>query len=198
MRLTELDVKDAAKTAAGNWRKFECFVWFRASDLKRPDDWTIIYTHNRDSCLIDQSNAAVIDKALEQFVGKDVVSESHSHWVVGHVDGFSIRVYRRGKITQAFQTYFQLLQQMDDYPILDETDYSDREYEATLENIPMAAWRLQRQYELPEGWEGDVYSWLSENRCSSLENTDDLGGYPDEEDLEAAFDALGYLRLELV
>lgn len=190
-RIGDLTLEEAAQRAAGNWRDFECFVWYRKADLARPDDWAIIYTSNRDAGLTDQSNSAVIAKALEPFT-RDVVSESHSHWLVGHVDGFSIRVYRRGKITQAFRTYFELLQQMEDYPILDESDYSDREYEATLENIPLAAWRLVKQYILPGGWESDVYSWLADNRSSALENRDDLGGWPDEDDMEAAFVALGY------
>lgn len=191
MQLCNLTLEEAARRAAGNWRNFECFIWYRRHDLDRPDDWAIIYTHNPSSTLIDESNAAVIAEALKAFPS-DVVAESHSHWLVGHVDGFSIRVYRRGKITKAFTTYFELLQQIEDYPILDESDYSDREYEATLANIPLAAWRLARQYELPEGWEGDVYSWLSDNRSSALENRDDLGGWPDEEELEAAFAALGF------
>ena len=39
----------------------------------------------------------------------DVVMESHSHWAVGHVDGFSIRVYRDGEITEAFRTYHRCI-----------------------------------------------------------------------------------------
>ena len=107
-----------------------------------------------------------------------------------------IRVYRDGEITEAFKTYHDLMEQLDGYPILDEEDYSDREYEATLENITDAAWRVKHEYTLPEGWECDVYSWLSDNRQSAVENRDDQGGYPEEDDLRAAFDALGYERVE--
>ena len=56
------------------------------------------------------------------------------------------------------------MEQMDGYPILNEEDYSERELEATLENISDAAWRVKDEYTLPEGWESDVYSWLSDNR----------------------------------
>ena len=72
------------------------------------------------------------------------------------------------------------------------TDYSDREFEATLENIKDAAWKLKNDFDLPEGWESEVYSWLSDNRCGEIENTDDQGGYPSEEALREAFDALGF------
>jgi hypothetical protein len=125
-----------------------------------------------------------------------VVTESHGHWAVGHVDGFSIRVYREGEITDAFRTYHDLAERMADYPILDEEDHSHREYEATLENIADAAWRLKGEYDLPEGWEGEVFSWFWDHRQSAVENRDDQGGYPEADDLRAAFEALGYERTD--
>jgi hypothetical protein len=195
MKLSEYELDDAAKQAAGNWQSFSCFVWFRDRELNDAAQWAVIYTSNRDSGLLDQSNAAVIEKAMTPFTAgddPDVVLESHSHWAVGHVDGFSVRVFKEGKITEAFKTYHELARQMDDYPILDESDYSDREYEATLDNIKDAAWRLKNDFELPEDWQYQVYSWLSDNRCGEIENIDDLGGYPSEAALKAAFDALGF------
>ena len=166
-----------------------------AGDIPDAENWAIIYTHNRDSGLLDQSNADAIEEALERFTQGDnpnVVFESHWHWAVGHVDGMSIRVYRRGRITKAFKSYHALAQRLADYPLLDEEDYSRREYEATLGNLPDAAWRLKREYELPEGWEEVVYRWLSDHDCSAIENRDDQGGYPSEDQLRAAFEALGY------
>jgi hypothetical protein len=195
--LGELTVEDAAVEAAGNWQRFSCFVWNRERELDDPDNWAIVYTHNRDSGLLDQSNASVFTKALGPFSeadDPDVVFESHSHWAVGHVDGFSVRVFRNGEITDVFRTYHELAEQMADYPILDESDYSNREYDATIENIANSAWRLKGEYDLTEGWEGDVYSWLSDHRQRAVENRDDHGGYPDQSDLRAAFDALRFER----
>jgi hypothetical protein len=194
--LRTLDLEEAAKTAAGNWRRFDSFIWFRDSELEDADQWAIVYTHNRDSGLLDQSNAAVIEKALEPFTqgdDADVVFESHSHWAVGHVNGASLRVFdRQGEITPAFRTYFELIEQKEAYPVLDESDYSQREYDATLENISDAAWKLKRQFVLPEGWENAVYSWLTDHDSAQVENRDDVGGYPSEESLRAAFEAVGY------
>ena len=194
-RLGELDLKDAAKQAAGNWQRFSCFVWYRDRELKKPEDWAVIYTHNRDSGLLDQSNAGVIRKSMMPFTegdDPDVVMESHSHWAVGHVDGFLVRVFKRGRVTKAFRVYHELAVQMAEYPILDESDYSNREYEATFENVGEAAWRLKSEFDLPADWQSDVYSWLSDHRDRALENKDDQGGYPEEGDLKAAFEALGY------
>lgn len=195
MKLGELDLEEAAQQAAGNWQDFHCFVWFRDRELNDAEQWGIIYTSNRDSGLLDQSNAAVIGKAMKPFSNgddPDLVFESHHHWAVGHVDGFSIRVFRDGEITEAFRKYHELEVRMDDYPILDESDYSDREYEATVENIDLAAWKLKEKFDLPEGWEDRVYGWLSEHDCNEIENVDDQGGWPEEEALEAAFKALGF------
>ena len=49
---------------------------------------------------------------------------------------------------------------------------------------------------LPEGWDSEVYSWLSDNDPNQLENRDDQGGWPDEESLRVAFTALGYKEQE--
>ena len=160
--LGTLDIEEAAKKAAANWQKFDSFIWFRDRDLDDADQWAIVYTHNRDSGLLDQSNASVIEKALEPFTegnDPDVVFESHSHWAVGHVDGASLRVFdQHGEITPAFRAYFELLEQMEAYPALDESDLSQREHEATQSNIEDAAWRLKRDFVLPEDWVGQVYS----------------------------------------
>jgi hypothetical protein len=199
MSIGEMTLDDAANEAAGNWRRFSCFVWFRERDIPDPDNWAVIYTHNRDSGLLDQSNSQQIAEALEPYTegdDPDVVMESHDRWAVGHVDGFSVRVLRDGRVTDAFRTYHDLAERLADYPILDEEDYSRREYEATVENIADAAWCVKDEYELPEGWEGDVYSWLSDHRQRAIENRDDQGGYPEEDDLRAAFDALAYERVE--
>jgi hypothetical protein len=121
----ELDLESAAKEAAGNWREFTCFAWFREKDIESPDDWAIIYTHHRDSGLLDQSNAVAIAEAMTPFSNgddPDVVFETHHHWAVGHIDGFSLRVFKDGKITDAFRTYHELSCRLADYPILDEQD----------------------------------------------------------------------------
>ena len=193
-QLGAMTLEDAATEAAGNWKRFNCFCWFR-DDIDDRDQWAIIYTHNRDSGLLDQSNAAAISKAMQPFSdtdSPDVVFESHNHWAVGHVDGFSIRVFQCGEITAAFKAYHELAEAEDNYPILDEADYSNREFEATVANLKDAAWRLKDDFELPDDWQYQVYDYLSQNKSGEVENRDDQGGYPSEQALEAAFNALGF------
>jgi hypothetical protein len=193
--LGELTLEEAAQEAAGNWRKFDCFCWHRSRDVNESGNWAILYTHNRDSRLLDQSNAAIIDQAMESFADgddPDVMAEHHGHWACGWIDGWAIRVYRDGQITEAFRKYHELAERLANYPVLDEEDYGRRELEATLANIPDAAWRLKHDYDLPEDWEEEIYQWFSDNMPGAVENRDDQGGYPSEDQLRAAFEALGY------
>lgn len=198
--LGTLELEEAAHQAANNWQHFDSFIWFRDRELEDADKWSVIYTQHRDSGLLDQSNAAAIAEALAPFAegdDPDLVFESHHHFAVGHVDGFSVRVFdQNGEITDAFRAYHELAERMNDYPVLSEEDYSRREYDQTLRNIEDAAWRLKREFALSEGWESEVYSWLSDNAPSEIENRDDQGGYPSEESLEAAFKALNFKEQE--
>jgi hypothetical protein len=139
-------VEEAAEEAVGNWMSFGDFSWDRANKLKDAGQYCVVYTHNRDSGLLDQSNAEAIAEAMKPYLDRDVFEEHHTHWAVGWVDGYAIRVYRRGKITRGFRTWFDLQQRLADYPVLDDDDYSNRIYEATLENIADSAWRLKREY----------------------------------------------------
>ena len=51
-------------------------------------------------------------------------------------------------------------------------------------------WRLRD--ELPEGWEGKVYSWFSDNGLDRfIENRDERGGWAPREKLIEALEALG-------
>ncbi len=191
------DVKDAAATLAGNWQGFDSFAWHRSHELADADSWMIWYTSHRDTGLLAQSNETAINKRLEPFTeGNDLVFESHSHWAVGHVDGFSIRVFKPdGSITPAFEEFCRIKEELEAYPVLNESDYSDREFEATLENYQEELWRLREQ--LPEGWEGKVFTWFSDNGLDRfIENRDDRGGWAPREEILKALAALGLFPLE--
>ena len=137
--------------------------------------------------MLDQSNADAIAEAMEPFTDgddPDVVMESHDHWAVGHVDGFTIRVYRDGEITEAFKHL----------PRPDGADWTATR-SSTKRITPAGSMRRPSKTSvtppggsstnttLPDGWEGDVYSWLRDNRQRAVENRDDQGGYPEEDDL---------------
>lgn len=182
---------DFAKEAAGNWKEFRDFGW--SNDyISDPDRWSIFYTSNRDSGLIAQSNEFAIDKIMEKYVRNGTAhSERHNHWGHGYVDGYSFMVYNnKGKITAVCRAIFDLKMRMEEYPLLDEQDHSDREYESALEGIKDNSPGDVNYDLLPENWEGEVFSWLWENNQSELESIDDQGAYPSQKSVKEAIDNL--------
>ena len=45
-RLGELTIEEAAEQAAGNWRDFECFVWWRRDEIEDPQNLNLKTTVN--------------------------------------------------------------------------------------------------------------------------------------------------------
>ena len=163
------DLEAAAGRMTGNWRDFNCFAWSRGYDLEDADRWCVWYTSSRDAGLLEQSNEQAINERLRPFSegdAPDVVFERHSHWAVGYLDGLSIRVYRPdGSITPAFGEFCRIKEALANYPILNEQDYSEREYLETLANYRGEMWREKN---LPEGWEAEVYSLVRRQRLGAV------------------------------
>lgn len=158
--MVEQELADFAEDLANNHTKMECFAWFRESELDDSANWGIYYLEHRDSDVLTRANAQVIQEALDPFAegeDPDIVFESHSHFLVGHIDGFSIRVYdSEDNITEACKVLHGLLLQLEDYPILDEDRFSAMEYE-----------------EACESWESYGRSDYRRDLVKDLENPDD-------------------------
>ena len=190
------DVATVAAELAGNWRGFDCFVWYRGYDLADAANWMIWYAGSQQSGLLEESNRKVTNDRLAKFAAgddPDLVFEKHSHWVVGQLDGFSVRVLGPdGAVTVAFREFCRVQVALDAYPVLDEEDYSDREYAATLANYRNEMW--QQKGELPEGWAGEVYEWFEKHSNQEyVESRDDRGGYAPREAITEALTDLGML-----
>jgi hypothetical protein len=182
-------IEQLAKEYAGNHRKFDSFCWHDEPD--DDENWTIVYTNNRDSGLTAQSNAKAIAEIMEPYLGDDVNEEHHGHWAWGWVDGYSIRVYRDGQITEAFKAWIDIQERLEYYPLLDDGDYSNREYEATIENLTNVSYDSY-YYDPPDGWESEVFTWLWNNNQRAIENVDDHGGYATRDEIHEAMNSLGY------
>jgi len=179
MRTATVDIESAARELAGNWRDFDSFAWHdRPDDC---DDFAIVYTNGRDSDVLSESNAHAISEALEPYTDgddPDVYSEHHNHWACGWIDGFSIRVYRNGKITDAFRAYCELQARLEDYPILDEDDYYAREAEAIDES--WSNWAgSDFTKALEEKFEGVDFNWPDDDtlRVFFNEKADEANEY---------------------
>lgn len=160
------------------------------------------------STIIDESNAAEIAKRLDAQPDtnaadglSDAVPIHTSHWAGGRLNGYMLRIRdAAGELTPKFCEWHSIQCELDDYPILSESDYSERESEATDANIVQAiadyARALEREHgiqsdEFPAGWEESVASWIRGNEYP--ENCDDQGGWPDDDSLDRAFIACGLI-----
>lgn len=136
MALTDA-IRTLALRLANNHGAFQAFGWDAAP--ADADLWTIYYTHNRDSDALARSNARAIARTLKPFCGFDpgtpedtCHSERHGHWACGWVEGFAVKVWAddtRTHVTPAFVALAELLCALEDYPVLDESDFSREEDE---------------------------------------------------------------------
>lgn len=215
MRYRFMDISQINQLAIAlraNWKSFPSFCWHMEDCFSDPENWTIIYTHNRDSALLAQSNADTIKKRLEPFFKgedddgnliSDIYEEEHGHWAVGWVAGYSIRVYSldwdeisqeiESKYTPAFIEWCRIAIALDSYPILDEDDYSEKEYEATRKNLIEVGRRFVKD-DASEDWLYQVWAWFEANNLSAIESSDDQGGYPNDDEMKEALAALNLLH----
>lgn len=181
------DLQDLAEQAAGNWKRFQCFAWW--DDSEDQDQRCIVYTHNRDSCILDQSNAAAIEEELRPFFEDGSVDpQRHSHWACGWIDGYSILVYDKdGNITPAFKKWCELKDKTDNYIVLDSDDLSRREHEEAIETIQWCR-PDDSISDLPEDWEELVSDWMWDHNLGD--------GYISGEDVRSAFEELGWIEAD--
>jgi hypothetical protein len=198
------DAESRAKELAGNWTKWNSFgpgQQLRELDAK---NFCLVYTRNRDSGLIDQSNAHIIEQLLKPFkevpedapddYTPDVQDASCSHWACGYVEGYIIRIRNdAGEITPAFQMWADIQAKLDDYPILDCDHYSVMETEAGYDNFKQAmkGFASRHDLELPDDAQDKIYDWFCDQ--GDMENTDDRGWWPKDEQLMEACESLGYM-----
>jgi hypothetical protein len=186
------DYEGLAKEAAGNWRKFKDFAWHGQPD--QADKWCIVYTHNRDSGLLKQSNAKAIEAMLKPYMGKTVIAERQNHWACGWVGGYAIKVYlKNGQISKAFQVWCDIQEGLANYPVLDDEDYSEKEHEATTKNIEEVARRIANRYDIDELPPNAVSQLWDELSDLAKESRDDYGGYPSDEEMGEAFLKLDWI-----
>ena len=178
-----------------NWTRRSCFVWFHQPD--DAEEFGLRILSHRDSGLIDQSNSAIIRKRLLPFVKSgDVIFFDCGHWAVGTTHEVAVRVYKSGttETTAAFDELARIVEELDGYPILDESDYSSREYEAAMEGIRLSILGTDLyEQTLPEGWAYKVFGWLDDNEPNELENRDDQGAFPSSDTVRSALLDLGLI-----
>lgn len=142
------------------------------------------------------SFAARLDTAIES--GPDYEIHYFGHWATD----FEIIIVRPG--SAAHRKAQSIVAALSDYPVLDESDFSEREHEASLENIKEVIRQIENDVDsnsdIDLGFDehaSEVFSWLWDNEQSEVECHDGGGAYPSRESVERAIVALGYLEFDV-
>ena len=156
-----------------------------------PDYYVAIGRH-RDSSLLDNSNFETFEKAMKEIGEADNWQHEEAcwqivrdeHWAVGWVEWIAIHKEVQAHIDKADE----LLAQLADYPVLDEEDYCNRQYEAALSFVTEAVsfYARRSEEEFTEEQEQAVIDFLM-NKCDDFGGSDGDGYYPSDEEVKAAF-----------
>lgn len=112
---------------AGNWRSFMGFVWTR-DDIADPENWGIVYTKNHLSTPLEIVNAEHLKHLLWVYLyhkskkrkQKHVYPICDHHFAHGQTEGFLVRVFNGGTVTNACATLYDHLSALRDYPVADD------------------------------------------------------------------------------
>lgn len=132
----EPSLEAAAQSAAGNWSRWDCFVWFGETNVPAPESVCLFYTQSFIS-----GNGYVSQEAVHQLVYQRLSPYFGDGdcdglvWPIrssfcGDLDmlrGFCVRVYRDGKITEPFSKLYELVNSDEYRTAEDEEDTDDDE-----------------------------------------------------------------------
>ena len=101
-----------------------------SGDDSEYQDWYGCGGRSRDSGCLEESNFACTIRALEAVdpEGEDHRVESYGHWAVGWIEEIYVRPG-----SPCFDAATEIEAALSDYPVLDESDFSERETEAANE-----------------------------------------------------------------
>lgn len=112
--------------------------WQYPSDYSGPDykGYYIVYSRNRDSDLLSQSNFAEFERQLQCENWNDrelpetpmVINVQHRHWAVGWIE--FILIHEKHPLIDLAK---QLTEQLESYPVLNDLDYSERQTDAIID-----------------------------------------------------------------
>ncbi|WJN62848.1 hypothetical protein [Streptomyces phage phiScoe2] len=143
----------------------ETVVEYAENALVRPSDaafWDdrcyethvpVIGWASRGDDILEESNFHAALSELEGAAEDEshVFQGSSGHWLVGTLEQVWVQVYEdetREDFTAAFIAAVEIQESLKDYPILDESDYSEREWKLYEENLSEALDQAQREFDL--------------------------------------------------
>jgi hypothetical protein len=174
---------------------FQNFQYYGELDLG--NTWGFSFSKHRDSDLINISNFdCIVEDLNENFDAKDWEIVQCSHWAVGHIEHIAIRVLdKHGEPTKIFEHMLEFKRALEDYPLLDDEDFSRREYEIQIEAIQEY---IPSELRDEENVEQKVFGWLWDNKPSSLDLENNSCWNLKSEDVLEALTDLGLWEEEII
>lgn len=104
-------------------------------ELELGRTWTFTFSTHRDADILNISNYEVILEDLQR-VNKDHVEVAEcGHWGVGWIKHITVKMIHDGRITAVAKRVMWWKDRLEDYPVADEDDYSEREMQKQEENF---------------------------------------------------------------
>ena len=157
------------------------FMYYGGAD-RETDAFT--FSRTRDSDILDISNFDVIYQDLEKRFPDDVWIERASHFLCGWVDYVVVRMLDgSGEPTEAASAVLEWGDTLEQYPVADESAFSEAEYDAKLETLE---WNFGCSFDEA----GGVLKWMHNN---GTPGADDFGDdfWPEQSDVDLALLDLG-------
>ena len=203
-------MSDYVKYAKQALSKPSDFGWFGFDEMF--DTWGFAgINKHRDSPLVDLSNWDAAISEIKHKFGDEVYDENFyevglSHWLVGHSDQLAVKILHKSiphdSITDEDITdYFKFVADIalylsEEYPVLDESDLSERQWissNADIEDMANCSWMpFGQKCVMQDGFGDMVQSWLIDNYREMIDYHDDGTPYYDEKDLTEAIYDLGF------
>jgi hypothetical protein len=146
-------------------------------DLDLFNTWGSCFTlEHRDSNTLDQSNSATIKQLIkDNGLEDDFEVCNFNHWAVGWAEQLAIRLATEDGINHEALTFWQsILDSLENYPVLDEDDYYNREYEDFIDTLGSCyKWDLENEgYILPDDWVSQVAHELDYSSSEEIKMDD--------------------------
>ena len=137
-------VENIIRCAKDGLQKPEDFGYWGSKDMFKTWGFCGI-DKNRDSNIREISNFDFMSNDLLKRFPDDFRIETYNHWLVGSVDRLVCRILKHElpfidqvkekDITTAFIAAMEWLDQLNDYPVADESDYADKQFEEAIKSI---------------------------------------------------------------
>lgn len=171
--------------------------WDNYSGGMKYPDWIVSVGRNRDSEILDESN---FESALEMLGGesKNVVVERFGHWGCGWFELILVNP----KCKKLVKVAYEIKQALNNYHILDGSDYSERETEYQSEyaksNKKDLAKALSKHFDLKPGRTLTKLAYDLNMECQAYYGNDScINVYgcrdPDKRDLEQLLKCMGQM-----